>query len=525
MSVQHRQRATVSPLTLLAIIGAALLFLNRVLVLLASPAGHDQSWYLLAAQRLLSGATLYGPRLSETNPPLIIWFSAIPVLLARLIHSSPAFALYLTVLAMILLSSVWSVRLLRLRTSYAKGLPLFLAACAIAFVELDISPDDFGQREQLLVILVVPYILAATIGAINRLSIAERCALGVAAGLAVCLKPQQLLIIVGLELFLAISARSIRRAIAPEILSMLLTGGLYVLLVRFLTPLYMQKTVPLLFETYWAYRTIPALALAGAQWSLLLLALAALATCFVYRKVLHDPATTTGLIVCSFASSIAFDIQHAGWDYQRFPSREFFLLALFYLMIDILRPIIDRSPRLSMRFAIVSVGLIAISLSALAVRLYRRPPVEHNELDDFFAQYKPNTTVYVFATTVEPFSSVFNHDLNWGSRFPALWMLPAIVQNEEVQANPPALFKRIPPPMLSRLSTLQRNDTTHDLNFWKPSVILVAHCKVEGLCQALEGRNFDMISWFLQNRGFADAWSHYQKSQSLPSYDVYTRVR
>ena len=35
---------------------------------------------------MLAGATLYGPRLDETNPPLIIWISAIPVLLAGLLH-------------------------------------------------------------------------------------------------------------------------------------------------------------------------------------------------------------------------------------------------------------------------------------------------------------------------------------------------------------------------------------------------------------------------------------------------------
>jgi hypothetical protein len=115
--------------------------------------------------------------------------------------------------------------------------------------------------------------------------------------------------------------------------------------------------------------------------------------------------------------------------------------------------------------------------------------------------------------------------LNWSSRFPALWMLPAIIQNEQGATGPPAPFKKLPALTLARLADLQRTETVEDLNYWKPSVVLVEHCTVDDPCQSLEDKNFDMAAWFLQSPAFADAWSHYQRQQSLPSFDLYTRIR
>ena len=56
------------------------------LIALLPAAGHDQMWGLYMARMVLHGAKLYGPRLFESNPPLIIWLSTVPVTLADLVH-------------------------------------------------------------------------------------------------------------------------------------------------------------------------------------------------------------------------------------------------------------------------------------------------------------------------------------------------------------------------------------------------------------------------------------------------------
>lgn len=235
-----------------------------------------------------------------------------------------------------------------------------------------------------------------------------------------------------------------------------------------------------------------------------------------------------GLVVCGLAASIAFDIQHTGWPYQRYPARAFVMLAVFYVLLDLLLPVLDRNrevPRLRIRHALIIAGLTAIPIYWLAVHFYKPPAKAHSPLDDLLASYSPHTNVSILSTNVYEFSRVFDHGLTWGSRFPALWMLPAIVQNEQSPTSLSTSAKKIDPAELSRLADLQRSQTAEDLDYWRPSVILVARCTVKDPCQALEGRNFDMLAWFLQSPAFTGVWSHYQRQQSLSAYDVYTRTQ
>src|ERR1700677_3424287 len=102
MAVQERLFARVSLLKLIFACAVAPMFCLSVVRVLNAPNGHDQSWYLFAAQRLLLGAKPYGPFLADTNPPLILWFSTPPPLLARLLDIEPNTGLRLFVLLMIL---------------------------------------------------------------------------------------------------------------------------------------------------------------------------------------------------------------------------------------------------------------------------------------------------------------------------------------------------------------------------------------------------------------------------------------
>jgi hypothetical protein len=531
----HREtQKNIVPMSLLALIlGCGVLLIVASLLsryFIARP-GHDQSAYLFEAQRLLSGAELYGPHLSETNPPMIVWFSQLPVLFASCLHGSPIFFLWLLVVAMVFGSVAWSIRMLRRGAALTNPVAVGLLGCAILAIEFRIRPYDFGQREHLLIILLLPYTLATATGAVYRLSFAERCALGVAAGIAIWFKPQDVLVLIGLEIFLSLRVRSLRRALSPEFLALVLTSSLVLLLVRVITPLYGSRTVPLLFDTYWGFGTSSALALALSLRLYMMQVFLMLLACILFRSSLRDPVTTVALLVCSLAASFAFDIQHTDWTYHRYPHRALLLLALAYLLTDLLYPVILKftsNLHLIRRMVLVASGLLAVLLCAIAIhpRFVLPDPRQHQSLepDQFFAQYRPSTTVYAFSTSVYPLSTAFNHGLNWGSRFAHLWMLPAIIQNELGPTGPPAPFKRLSPETLARLAALQRSESAEDLNYWRPSVVLVELCSLKQPCQGIEGKNFNMISWFLQSPEFAAAWSHYQQQPGLDDYDVYKLV-
>ena len=491
--------------------------------------GHDQSSYLFEATRLLSGIAPYGPHLTEVSPPSIIWFSVLPVLLGRWMHASPMFFLRLIVIALIFGSVAWCVRILRRSAAMNNPYSIGLLACALVGIEFCIGPYNFGQRENLLIILLLPYVLATATGAVYGLSLAERCGLGMAAGIAIWFKPQDTLILVGLELFLAFRSRSLRRTLTPEFLALVLTSSIVLMFVC-MTP-YVKVTLPLLFDTYWAFGTMgtPSLVLSHSGYMLQVLVM--LLACFVFRRFLRNWATSAALLTCSVAAFYAFAIQHNDWWYHAYPHQALLLLAWAYLLTDFLSSAIDKlltDSNLRRRTVLAASGAVAVVLCAIVANLHfvvtAGTHSQIDPLDQFLGQYKPSTTVYIFSTREAALSSTYNEGLNWGSRFAHLWMLPAIVQNEQGPEAPPAPFKRLSPETQARLAALLRKQSAEDLNYWRPSVVLVEQCNLVHPCQGIEGKDFDMISWFERSPEFASAWSHYERQTGIDNFAVYKLI-
>ena len=108
------RRLNVSRNTVLLFTALGLLTLKILFWFYQNPfLGHDQYSLLWEAGRLLSGGSLYGSQVSEPNPPLIIWFSTIAVFLRHLLHITETTAFVCLVLATILVSTFWTVRLVR----------------------------------------------------------------------------------------------------------------------------------------------------------------------------------------------------------------------------------------------------------------------------------------------------------------------------------------------------------------------------------------------------------------------------
>jgi hypothetical protein len=528
MSVFERAIPRLSPIAILLSSTFLTLFLYLVAHIFTAQPGHDQSWYLFAAKRILNGDVPYGPHLAETNPPLILWFSTLPVLWAETLHLEATTAFRLLVLLLSVSSAVWCRRILRHSRLFLKDALPTLMACAVLIVELSSGVEHFGQREHLFVILVLPYILAGATGVIgsspgaSRLSIAERCALGFAAGFAVSLKPQEALVIVAVELFFVFVTRSLQRAISPDFLSLVFTALLYVAAVRVFAPLYQTRTVPILFNTYWTYGPLSISTVARSFKAIYLAIFDLLLICYILRKKFEGSLIAATLLVCSLAAYVAYDVQHNEWFYHFLPVVLFLALAAMCLAIELLTDRYHKNKFGSLLTLPIVIALVALEFGTLAFHVRQQPTVD--PLDAIFRQCPPNTKVYIFSTDLGFFSSVYSHHLDWGSRFNVLWMLPAIVSNEQPEAHPPAKFKKLSPETLKRLATLQHAETTEDLNRWQPSLIIVKRCSLQDPCQAIENPDFDILAWFLKSPDFAAAWSHYKRQSESPQYEVYVRT-
>jgi len=94
------------PLIAGAALGMSLVYLT------VRPLWSDQTWLLFAARRLLDGARL-GSDLIETNPPLIIWMSEIPVAIGRALDIHLPTALQGCLVVLVVFSVTWSAVLLQ----------------------------------------------------------------------------------------------------------------------------------------------------------------------------------------------------------------------------------------------------------------------------------------------------------------------------------------------------------------------------------------------------------------------------
>ena len=150
---------------------------------------HDVGWVLTVAERILDGAHFPHDWL-DPNPPGIFWLSAAPVAIARAL-GAPPFAVFDAVVACAIAASLAACHRL-LREGWpdaAPGGPL--ALCGWLAAALTLLPGyEFGQREHLAVIAILPYLIGSARALAGRpLGPRMAIAVGAVAGAGIAIKP------------------------------------------------------------------------------------------------------------------------------------------------------------------------------------------------------------------------------------------------------------------------------------------------------------------------------------------------
>jgi len=526
-------------LTLAAVAGFFLCFLPQFVDLVSTYRGNDQLYLLFVAQKMVDGAPLYSSRIVETNPPLIIWGSASAVLLGRALHisSNAAFA-WVTLLCCAFVTA-WSVRLLRRRTlrdprdpkapsTPAGNLYLALAGSAILWVCFGISNWDFGQRDQLTALALLPLILAMASGVIASLGKAERASLGFLAALGVCLRPQHLLELVLLQAAVILLRRRLRPVLTPELISFVVTGLMYALVTLVAAPRFYLDDLPLVRDAWWAFGTAGLVSNLLKQRVFLRVSFVlALVMAANYRR-LRDPFLPL-LFLVSLAAIIVHCIQNTPYGYHYYPAWAFLQITAFFFVLEMIHPWLIQAESLAPArpaFAVLALLLLVVPSAMVAIdRWAAPPPVDpYADMDKLLAAVPPHTSFYLFSTSEVPFHDIEQRHLDWTSRFGHLWPIPALLLNENPPAQPVYAFRKLSPQRLAELETYVRTAVAEDLDSGRPAVVLVEHCSPEHPCQAVRADNFSFLPWFLQSDRFASAWSHYRQQPGSANFDVYTRV-
>jgi hypothetical protein len=540
------------PLTLLFALLAGALAGMALLANAFVALGMDQAWLTYASDRMLSGAPIYGAEVMESNPPFILWLYSLPDWLARLLHRPDAFGFRIFVVVVTLLALAWCVVLLRHLVTAKRALLAWAFTSGIAGITFYLAnKGDAGQREHMMTLFILPYLFAAALRLRGvRIPPAEAFLLGLSAAVAVCCKVHHVLVVFGIELLLMANRRSLRSLLRPEFYGVVAGGVAYLAAVDLFAPRYLHGVVPLLTQTYWAFGGIPLSTMVLQKRSLLMLLVIAgcAAVARTMQRKLQTATLQATLLTAAFFSLAAYWVQGTGFNYQLIPVGSLLALAVLVLAADGLTspwravnhettaplpgsraswpptPIAPLAAWLAPVVFAVVCGLVMVGM-----RGHVRARAEAKELATvdaasraLFDSYPAGTPVYWMALDPGFFPAAVEHHFVWGSRFPHLWMLPAIVRTEQHQPN---LKKQLTPAQVDALTATQDRFMVEDLEHWKPKLVGVQHCSdpVVDACEGMRGSGVDLLRWFEGNAEFRQEWAHYKFKETAGRYDFFVR--
>ena len=199
----------------------------------------DDTWLLYAAARVLAGDTLYVD-VVETNPPLIVWLNFLPILLARAVGISEVLGLRLIVLGLVassMLLSQWTLcRVLPDRPASRR----FLLVLSL-FILLPLTGYDFGEREHLMLALILPYLWMASGRAMTRpMDGVTPWIVGTMAGVGILLKPYFVPLWLAVEVYVARVRGDWRSCLRHEALIVTGLGIVYAIAIVAISPEYLK---------------------------------------------------------------------------------------------------------------------------------------------------------------------------------------------------------------------------------------------------------------------------------------------
>jgi hypothetical protein len=286
--------------------------------------GADCALNLQYGQLLVEGKAPYVDFI-DTNPPLIMYLNAAPVLLAR-VASLPLVPVFNLLVWALTVASALGTRALLRPTADKNGAVAFeIGVLTFSFASLALWRRlEFGQREHLFILAYLPF-LAARLRRVHAagLPAAAGLAVGFAAGVAACLKPHFVAMALAPEAYRALRNHRWRELAAPETGGFLFAGAAYALHFLFL-PQAVQtglfgRWAPLLAARYDAFAFPLATVLRhGVVWP------GAAACAIVFALTIGRRGPTTDFVrslgVAAFVGAIGYLLQRKGWAYQNIPA-------------------------------------------------------------------------------------------------------------------------------------------------------------------------------------------------------------
>ncbi len=463
---------------------------------------HDSSWYLVATRQWLAGVPLYAG-IMEINPPLAFFLTVPALWIADVFGTSDstAFVVYVVALCGVALLAVR--RLLRdttVLTPLAKR-GVFLGVLLALFV----APfDAFGQREHLMLILTMPYLLTVAMSPRGvRTTRVTAVALGSAAAIGFSLKPHFLAAPILLWLAVGLQTRGLRGLATAANGAVVVVGLGYVSLVWVGFPDYFTRIVPLGVLTYGSFGSGFSLALAQPM-----LVFAPLAIALVLRDAGRgeDRQVATRLLAVVLGFAISYLVQAKGWHYQILPLTAFLIIVLTWSAVI-------RAGNVRAVAWPSTVGALLVVSYSLARGPYRNPNVE--AFAPFVATAGEAPAILVLSSNVSAAFPLVNVTrARWTSRFPAQWLVPGAVAALAAPAcSAPSACRRHRAALDSA-----RQMVVEDFLDGQPAIVIVD----ERLSKPyFGGVPFNYLTWLAEDRRFGARFERYSQVGHRRDYSIW----
>lgn len=277
----------------------------------------DTSWLITVIERLDAGDRLFVD-VVELNPPFSIWLYMPAVRFAALVGVAPESIVRLYTILICLTGTMFAGWMLTAGRLVERR-PAMLVSMALFAITVLISGDSFSERDQIGSVLCLPLLILAAWRAspkpAERPSTAHWLVAGVGGGVLAMVKPYYAVVVVAAACLLAWRRRDLRVFFLPEfLLSGTITAG-YLALIYIQYPVFFETLLPLLRETYMAYRRpIASLSIVFVFWFPLFGAYL-----LIRQRIVRCNAADF-LMVASVAALLPYFLQGKGWNYHAYPA-------------------------------------------------------------------------------------------------------------------------------------------------------------------------------------------------------------
>jgi hypothetical protein len=348
-------------------------------------------------------------------------------------------------------------------------------------------------------------------------------AIGLVAGVALAMKPHYLAIPAAIELYLLIR-RGWRTTLTD-----LIPWSIGLMAVAHLVSMYTIFSdfgliiMPLAVETY--------APIGDASWRDVLTSnvlgptLLALLIFGIIAIIFTKTISARVLVMFGIGAAFSAIAQAKGWPYHVLPA----LSVAILLAALTVSQTVDRYLPISRSGHHLPVAVISATLMVLLyfqAALYTPPFYKQRQFDDSIGgrlqhvleQNAPNRTFLVLSPGIYPIWPMVNYlGGRMTMRFLSLWVLQGVYATCD---DFPALYN--PPDTMGDAEKYVFDAVSDDFAREHPDLLLVDRIAGVPRCQ---GKEFDYLEYFLQNRVFADAFEGYEHLMDFDRYQIYRRKK